>query len=136
MLDSTSYKEYYTVASRAKPPKEKSKYKKKVDEPVTLSKSKSSPAAKGARLKTPAKVTQSDSTSYKEYYTVASRAKPPKEKSKYKKKVDEPVTLSKSKSSPAAKGARLKTPAKVTQSGKKRQFASVPKAKGLVVGKR
>nr|GEV84205.1 retrovirus-related Pol polyprotein from transposon TNT 1-94 [Tanacetum cinerariifolium] len=59
--------------------------------------------------------------------------KPPKAKTKYKKKTDEPVTPSKSKSAPAAKGTRLKTPAKVTQSSKKRQSASVPKAKGLVV---
>nr|GEY44578.1 hypothetical protein [Tanacetum cinerariifolium] len=36
-------------------------------------------------------------------------------------------------SAPAAKGTRLKTPAKVTQSSKKRRPASVPKAKGLVL---
>nr|GFC83153.1 hypothetical protein [Tanacetum cinerariifolium] len=46
---------------------------------------------------------------------------------------DEPVTPSKSKYAPAAKGTRLKTPAKVTQSDKKRRPTSVPKAKGLVV---
>nr|GEV30705.1 hypothetical protein [Tanacetum cinerariifolium] len=74
-----------------------------------------------------------DSKSYKEYYVVASGAEPPKAKTKYKKKADEPVTPSKSKSAPAAKGTRLKTPAKVTQSSKKRQSASVPKAKGLAV---
>nr|GEU74190.1 retrovirus-related Pol polyprotein from transposon TNT 1-94 [Tanacetum cinerariifolium] len=56
MLDSKAYKEYYAVASEAEPPKAK-KYKKKADEPVTPSKSKSAPAAKGTRLKTPAKVT-------------------------------------------------------------------------------
>ncbi|GJV79279.1 hypothetical protein Tco_1515149 [Tanacetum coccineum] len=74
-----------------------------------------------------------DSKAYKEYYVVASGAEPPKAKTKYKKKADEPVTPSKSKSTPEAKGTRLKTPAKVTQSGKKRQPASVPKAKGLKV---
>nr|GEV74825.1 hypothetical protein [Tanacetum cinerariifolium] len=56
MLDSKAYKEYYAVASGAEPLKEKTKYKKKADEPVTLSKSKSTPAAKGIRLKTPGKV--------------------------------------------------------------------------------
>nr|GEW25978.1 hypothetical protein [Tanacetum cinerariifolium] len=54
MLDSKAYKEYYDVASGAEPPKAKIKYKKKEDEPVTPSKSKSAPAAKGARLKTTA----------------------------------------------------------------------------------
>nr|GEU93516.1 hypothetical protein [Tanacetum cinerariifolium] len=58
-----------------------------------------------------------DSKAYKEYYVVASGAEPPKAKTKYKKKADEPVTPFKSKSAPAAKGTRLKTPAKVTQSG-------------------
>nr|GFD00163.1 hypothetical protein [Tanacetum cinerariifolium] len=61
-----------------------------------------------------------DSKAYKQYYDVASRAEPPKEKTTYKKKVYEPVTHSKYKSAPAAKFKRLKTPAKVTQSGKKR----------------
>nr|GEU81321.1 hypothetical protein [Tanacetum cinerariifolium] len=46
MLESKAYKEYYVVASRAEPPKAKTKYQKKADEPVTPSKSKSSPAAK------------------------------------------------------------------------------------------
>nr|GEX70267.1 hypothetical protein [Tanacetum cinerariifolium] len=45
MLDSKAYKEYYYVASRAKPLKAKTKYKKKEDEPVTPSKSKSALAA-------------------------------------------------------------------------------------------
>ncbi|GJR91211.1 hypothetical protein Tco_0215222 [Tanacetum coccineum] len=52
-------------------------------------------------------------------------------KTKYKKKANEPVTPSKSKSAPTAKGTRLKAPGKVTQSGKKRKSALVPKAKGL-----
>nr|GEW58946.1 hypothetical protein [Tanacetum cinerariifolium] len=57
MLDSKAYKEYYYVASRAKPLKAKTNYKKKEDEPVTPSKSKSALAAEGTRLNTPAKVT-------------------------------------------------------------------------------
>nr|GEX08053.1 hypothetical protein [Tanacetum cinerariifolium] len=73
------------------------------------------------------------SKAYKEYYDVASGAEPPKAKTKYKKKADELVTPFKSKSAPTAKGTRLKTPAKMTQSGNKRKSASVPKAKGLVV---
>nr|GEU59174.1 hypothetical protein [Tanacetum cinerariifolium] len=60
-------------------------------------------------------------------------SKTSKSKKKYKKKADEPVTPSKSKSTLAAKGTRLKAPAKVTQSGKKRQSASMPKAKGLAI---
>nr|GEV89118.1 hypothetical protein [Tanacetum cinerariifolium] len=51
MLDSKAYKEYYAVASRAKPPKSKTKYKKKADELVTSSKSKIAPASKGSILK-------------------------------------------------------------------------------------
>ncbi|GKA10040.1 hypothetical protein Tco_0689473 [Tanacetum coccineum] len=74
-----------------------------------------------------------DSKAYKEYYAVASGAKPPKAKTKYKKKADEHVIPSKSKYAPVAKGIRIKTPSKVTQSGKKKQPASVPKAKGLKV---
>nr|GEY68796.1 hypothetical protein [Tanacetum cinerariifolium] len=46
MLDSKAYEEYYVVASGAEPPKEKTKYKKKTDEPVTPSNSKFAPAAK------------------------------------------------------------------------------------------
>nr|GEU88451.1 hypothetical protein [Tanacetum cinerariifolium] len=56
LLDSKAYKEYYTVVSGAEPPKANTKYKKKPDEPVTPFKSKSAPAAKGTRLKTPARV--------------------------------------------------------------------------------
>ncbi|GJX67292.1 hypothetical protein Tco_0303019 [Tanacetum coccineum] len=48
-----AYKQYYTVASGAEPPKAKTKCNKKEDELVTPSKSKSAPAAKGIRLKTP-----------------------------------------------------------------------------------
>nr|GEV98306.1 retrovirus-related Pol polyprotein from transposon TNT 1-94 [Tanacetum cinerariifolium] len=57
MLDSKGYKEYYVVSSGAEPPKAKTKYKKKANEPVTPSKSKCAPAANGTRLKTPTKVT-------------------------------------------------------------------------------
>ncbi|GKA97390.1 hypothetical protein Tco_0825284 [Tanacetum coccineum] len=59
MLDSKAYKQYYAVASGAELPKAKTKYKKKADEAVTPSKSKSALMAKGTRLKTPGKVTQS-----------------------------------------------------------------------------
>nr|GEY70355.1 hypothetical protein [Tanacetum cinerariifolium] len=48
MLDSKSYKEYYVVASGAVPPKAKTKYKKKADEPVTSPKSKTAFASKEA----------------------------------------------------------------------------------------
>ncbi|GKC62921.1 hypothetical protein Tco_1095519 [Tanacetum coccineum] len=43
MLDSKAYKEYYAVASGAKPPKAKTKYKKKADGSDTSSKPKSAP---------------------------------------------------------------------------------------------
>ncbi|GJU59194.1 hypothetical protein Tco_1236960 [Tanacetum coccineum] len=72
-----------------------------------------------------------DFKAYKQYYAVASRAEPPKEKTKYKKKADEPITPSKPKSAPTVKGTRLKSPGKVTKSGKKWKFASMPKVKGL-----
>ncbi|GJZ01385.1 hypothetical protein Tco_0519346 [Tanacetum coccineum] len=74
-----------------------------------------------------------DSKAYNEYYVVASGEKPPKEKTKYKKKVDEPVTPSKSKTAPASKCSRLKSPAKVAKTDKKKQHATMPKTKGLVV---
>ncbi|GJT65852.1 hypothetical protein Tco_1017332 [Tanacetum coccineum] len=61
-----------------------------------------------------------DSEAYKQYYAVASGAEPPKAKTKYKKKADKPVTHSKSKTAPASKGSGLKSPAKVTKSGKKK----------------
>ncbi|GKF65918.1 hypothetical protein Tco_0192435, partial [Tanacetum coccineum] len=47
MLDSKAYKEYYAVTFRAEPPKAKTKYKKKANEPVTPSTSKTAPASKG-----------------------------------------------------------------------------------------
>nr|GEY48093.1 hypothetical protein [Tanacetum cinerariifolium] len=50
MLDSKAYKEYYAVASRAEPPKEKTKYKKKANELVTPFKSKSASADKAKGL--------------------------------------------------------------------------------------
>nr|GEW21855.1 hypothetical protein [Tanacetum cinerariifolium] len=50
MLDSKAYKEYYAVASRAEPPKAKTKYKKKANELVTPFKSKSASAAKAKGL--------------------------------------------------------------------------------------
>nr|GEZ05110.1 integrase, catalytic region, zinc finger, CCHC-type, peptidase aspartic, catalytic [Tanacetum cinerariifolium] len=51
MLDSKAYKEYYDVASGAKPLKAKTKYKKKADEFDTSPKSKIVFASKGTRLK-------------------------------------------------------------------------------------
>ncbi|GJS04921.1 hypothetical protein Tco_0321429 [Tanacetum coccineum] len=72
-----------------------------------------------------------DSKAYKQYYAIASRAEPPKAKTKYKKKANGSDTSSKLKFAPTVKGKRLKTSGKVTKSGKKRQSASVPKAKGL-----
>nr|GEY19142.1 hypothetical protein [Tanacetum cinerariifolium] len=48
MLDSKAYKEYYAVASGAEPPKAKTKYKKKDDEPVISPKKKSVQATKEA----------------------------------------------------------------------------------------
>ncbi|GKC81428.1 hypothetical protein Tco_1137145 [Tanacetum coccineum] len=74
-----------------------------------------------------------DSKAYKEYYAVAFGVEPPKAKTKYKKKVDEPVTPSKSKTAPASKGSRLKSPAKVAKTDKKKQRAMMPKTKGLAV---
>ncbi|GJV15471.1 hypothetical protein Tco_1360794 [Tanacetum coccineum] len=74
-----------------------------------------------------------DSKAYKEYYDVGSGAETPKGKTKYKKKANEPVTPSKSKSAPASKGSRLKSPAKVAKTDKKKQPATMPKTKGLAV---
>nr|GEW89298.1 hypothetical protein [Tanacetum cinerariifolium] len=45
--DTKANKEYYAVASGGEPPKAKTKYKKKADEPVTSSKTKTVPASKG-----------------------------------------------------------------------------------------
>nr|GEX09723.1 hypothetical protein [Tanacetum cinerariifolium] len=74
-----------------------------------------------------------DSKSYKEYYVVASRAVPPKAKTKYKKKTDEPVTSPKSKTASASKGTRLKFKAKVTKHNLKKQPAKKTKEKGFIV---
>ncbi|GJU07585.1 hypothetical protein Tco_1124015 [Tanacetum coccineum] len=74
-----------------------------------------------------------DSKAYKEYYVVASRAEPPKVKTKYKKKADKPVTPSKKKTAPASKGSRLKSPAKVAKTDKKKQPDTMQKTKGLAV---
>ncbi|GKE44902.1 hypothetical protein Tco_1472186, partial [Tanacetum coccineum] len=73
------------------------------------------------------------SKAYKEYYAVTSGAEPPKAKTKYKKKANEPVTPSKSKTAPASKGSRLKSLANVAKIDKKKQPATMPKTKGLVV---
>ncbi|GJU62583.1 hypothetical protein Tco_1244418 [Tanacetum coccineum] len=73
------------------------------------------------------------SKAYKEYYTIASGAEPLKAKTKYKKKADEPVTPSKSKTAPASKGSRLKSPAKVAKTDQKKQPATMQKTKGLAV---
>ncbi|GJW89968.1 retrovirus-related pol polyprotein from transposon TNT 1-94 [Tanacetum coccineum] len=74
-----------------------------------------------------------DSKAYKEYYGVASGEKPPRAKTKYKKKAYEPVTPSKSKTAPASKGSKLKSPAKVAKTDKKKQPVTMQKTKGLVV---
>nr|GEU96155.1 hypothetical protein [Tanacetum cinerariifolium] len=74
-----------------------------------------------------------DFKAYKEYYAVASGAEPPKEKIKYTKKEDERVSYSKSKTTPASKGSRLKSSAKVAKTAKKKQPATMPKTKGLAV---
>nr|GEX34226.1 hypothetical protein [Tanacetum cinerariifolium] len=66
---------------------------------------------------------------HKEYYVVSSRAEPLKAKTKYKKKVDEPVTSPKKKPVQASKGTRLKSKAKVTKPDKKKQHAKKTKAK-------
>nr|GEV92526.1 hypothetical protein [Tanacetum cinerariifolium] len=74
-----------------------------------------------------------DSKAYKEYYAVASGAEPPKAKTKYKKKADEPVISLKKKLVQATKGTRLKSKAKVTKPDKKKQPAKKTKAKDLAV---
>nr|GEU63869.1 hypothetical protein [Tanacetum cinerariifolium] len=73
------------------------------------------------------------SKAYKEYYVVAAGAEPPKAKTKYKKKADEPVTSPKKKPVQATKGNRLKLKGKVTKPDKEKQPAKKTKAKGLVV---
>nr|GFA37639.1 hypothetical protein [Tanacetum cinerariifolium] len=74
-----------------------------------------------------------DSKAYKEYYVVASRAVPPKVKTKYKKKTNEFVTSPKSKTASASKGTRHKSKAKVTKPDMKKQPAKKTKVKGLAV---
>nr|GEW67435.1 hypothetical protein [Tanacetum cinerariifolium] len=74
-----------------------------------------------------------DSKAYKEYYAVAYGAVPPKAKTMYKKKTDEPVTSPKSKTASASKGTRLKSKAKVTKPNVKNHPTKKTKAKGLVV---
>ncbi|GJR80569.1 hypothetical protein Tco_0151354 [Tanacetum coccineum] len=74
-----------------------------------------------------------DSEAYKQYYTIASRAEPPKAKTKYKKKADESDTSLKKKTTPATKGSRLKTSAKPVKSVKKKQPAKKPITKGLTI---
>nr|GEX55993.1 hypothetical protein [Tanacetum cinerariifolium] len=74
-----------------------------------------------------------DSIAYKEYYNVASRAEPPKAKTKYKKKDDEFVTSRKSTTAFASKGTRLKYEAKVDKPDRKKQPTKKTKAKGLAV---
>nr|GEX07878.1 hypothetical protein [Tanacetum cinerariifolium] len=74
-----------------------------------------------------------DSKAYKEYYVVASRAEPPKAKTKYKKKADESVTSPKSKTASTSKGTRLKSKAKVTKPALKKQPTKKTKEIGLAV---
>nr|GFB55120.1 hypothetical protein [Tanacetum cinerariifolium] len=75
----------------------------------------------------------SHSKAYKEYYVVASRAEPPKAKTKYKKKSDEPVTSLKSKTAFSLKGTRIKSKSKVAKLDKKKQPVKKIKAKCLAV---
>ncbi|GJU94791.1 hypothetical protein Tco_1319547 [Tanacetum coccineum] len=74
-----------------------------------------------------------DSEAYKQYYTSASGEEPPKEKTKYKKKVDESNTSPKKNTAPATKGSRLKTSAKAAKSVKKKQRDKKPITKGLTI---
>nr|GEV69771.1 hypothetical protein [Tanacetum cinerariifolium] len=74
-----------------------------------------------------------DFKAYKEYYAVASGAEPPKAKTKYKKKDDEPVTSPKNKLVQDTKGTRLKSKAKVTKPDNEKQPAKKTKVKGLAV---
>ncbi|GJZ87743.1 hypothetical protein Tco_0659353 [Tanacetum coccineum] len=70
-----------------------------------------------------------DSESYKEYYAIASGAKPPKTKACVEKKQ---VGSDMSKT-PPTKGKRLKTFAKAAKTAKKKQPTKTSKAKGLTV---
>nr|GEU70081.1 reverse transcriptase domain-containing protein [Tanacetum cinerariifolium] len=60
LTDSKAYKEYYAVASGAEHLKAKTKYKKKADEPVTSSKSKTAPASKAEQIKLATKRNKKD----------------------------------------------------------------------------
>ncbi|GJV09737.1 retrovirus-related pol polyprotein from transposon TNT 1-94 [Tanacetum coccineum] len=71
-----------------------------------------------------------NSESYKEYYTIASGAEPPKTKASVKKKQ---VGSDKTKTPPTTKGKRLKTSAKAAKPAKKKQPAKTSKDKGLTV---
>ncbi|GKF60826.1 hypothetical protein Tco_0177612, partial [Tanacetum coccineum] len=55
------------------------------------------------------------------------------EKTQYVRKKTESDTSPKKKTAPASKGSRLKSPAKVAKTDKKKQAAMMPKTKGLVV---
>nr|GEW01271.1 reverse transcriptase domain-containing protein [Tanacetum cinerariifolium] len=67
----------------------------------------------------------SHSKAYKEYYVVASGEEPPKAKTKYKNKADEPITSFKSKTAPASKGSRIKSSAKVAKTAKKKEARKI-----------
>ncbi|GKG19062.1 hypothetical protein Tco_0376161, partial [Tanacetum coccineum] len=71
-----------------------------------------------------------DSEYYKEYYVIASGAKPPKTKASVKKLQ---AGSDKTKTPPTAKGKRLMTSAKADKPAKKKQPAKTSKAKGLTV---
>ncbi|GJZ05045.1 hypothetical protein Tco_0538320 [Tanacetum coccineum] len=71
-----------------------------------------------------------NSKSYKEYYAIASGAKPPKTKASVKKKQ---VGSDKTNNPPTNKGKRLKTSAKAAKPSKKKQPAKTSKAKGLTM---
>ncbi|GJY14692.1 hypothetical protein Tco_0385114 [Tanacetum coccineum] len=71
-----------------------------------------------------------DFESCKEYYAIASGAEPPKIKESVKKKQ---TGSDKTKTSPTAKGKRLKTSAKAAKPAKKKQPTKISKAKGVTV---
>nr|GFB71104.1 hypothetical protein [Tanacetum cinerariifolium] len=124
---SKAYKEYYAVASGPKPPKAKTKYKKKADESVTSPKSKTASASKSTRLKSKAKVTKPD---MKNQPTKKTKAKG---LAVLSEKADESVTSPKSKTVSTSKSTRLKSKAKVTKPDMKNQPKKKTKAKGLAV---
>ncbi|GKC24259.1 hypothetical protein Tco_1026409 [Tanacetum coccineum] len=71
-----------------------------------------------------------ESESYKEYYAIASGAKPPKTKASVKKKQ---AAYDTTKTPSIAKGKRLKTSAKAAKTAKKKQPAKTSKDKGLTM---